>query len=450
MTCRSCELLIERLLKALPGVTEVFASERKGHVEVLSDARLPAPSLGDLQAALEGRYRLRPSNGIVAVRDEPPGTQHWLEVGGMLVLIVALFLILRKTGIVTLSATTEGIVSLTAVFTIGLVAALSTCLAVVGGLLLSVSAKWNESFHPTSRWDKFRPLLLFNAGRLAGYFLLGGLLGVVGSTLTLSTRLNGLVTIIVAIIMVILGLNILKVLPKRYCTLPLPRWMKDRIRRVGESRSPLAPLLLGALTFFLPCGFTQSMQALALTIHDPSPVVSFFQGGMIMFVFALGTLPSLLGISIVSSVAEGKAGRRFLTFAGTLAVFLGLLNLRSGLLLTDLDPWSILPVTASAGQDPNVTIDARGRQIIRMYVTDEGYAPDSFTIDPSRDTWIYANAPRPISGCASFMAVPALNQSRQITVGDNWLALGKPTRNFVITCSMGMMRADVRMRAGSS
>lgn len=44
-------------------------------------------------------------------------------------------------------------------------------------------------------------------------------------------------------------------------------------------------ILLGALTFFLPCGFTQAMQLYAISSGN------FISGALIMSLFAIGTKP---------------------------------------------------------------------------------------------------------------------------------------------------------------
>lgn len=444
MTCRSCEILVEHKLKTVPGVTEVRTSERRGEVEVISRGELPKPPLEALREALKGSsYRIAPKEEgrAAVVVEDAPGWQHWFEVGGMLVLVFALYAVLKGTGIFSLSRTTEGALSLSAIFVTGLTAATSTCLAVVGGLLLSVSAKWAENISAPTRWEKFQPLFLFNIGRLLGYFVLGGLVGLLGSTLNFSPNVTGFLTVAIAVVMVILGLNILKILPKQYCTLPLPRRLRQKIARLADSRNPGAALLLGALTFFLPCGFTQSMQLLALGSG------SFLAGAMIMLVFALGTLPALLGISIMSSMAEGNFRRHFLQFSGTLVLLLGLFNFNSGLLLAGYDASSILRnPTASATDDPNVKINANGQQIIMMTVTDQGYSPAAFTVEPNRETWIYATAPSGVSGCASMLVDASHNLSVSIKRGENWLGPVRPTKNFVVTCSMGMLRADIYVK----
>lgn len=367
----------------------------------------------------------------------------------MLLFVGIAYLILKESGAFSLTSAVGDVVGLGTVFLIGLIAATSSCLAVVGGLLLSVSAKWCETFQPTTKWEKFRPLFLFNIGRLAGYFVLGGLAGLLGKSLTLSPYSTGILTVVIAGVMLILGLNILRFLPKKYCRIPLPDVLTRRIRNLSQSESSGAPLLLGALTFFLPCGFTQSMQLLALGSG------SFVAGGLIMLVFALGTLPALLGISVVSSVVEGRAARFFVQFSGAVVLLLGILNLQSGLLLMGNDPLALIPglrpaTVAQASDDPYVTIDKDGRQIMSMYVTSSGYSPENFTIRSGMETWIYAIAPDGVSGCASFLVDSVHGLQTPIKKGANWLGpIAKsdlrPQSNFVLTCSMGMMRANVHV-----
>ena len=452
MTCRSCELLIERSLCDIAGVKEVLASERRGTVEVLSDPRLKTPTLEALNDALPSRYALQKQGAAATVTQGPEEKPDWSEVGGMLVLIAAGYLLLKHFGVFALSKNAEGVASLGAVFAVGLVAATSTCLAVVGGLLLAVAAKWTETHQNAPRWQRFQPLLSFNLGRLAGYFVLGGIVGLIGSAITLSPRGTGVLTLLIAVVMIVLGLNILRIVPKRYCTIPLPRVLQQRIRSLSESNNAFSPALLGAVTFFLPCGFTQSMQLLALGTGN------FLQGGIIMLVFALGTLPALLGLSVASSLAEGRVMRWFLTFSGALVLVLGVFNIQSGLLLTGVDATGIaqtaisrlLPgkaVQSVPGSDPYVTVDAEGRQIVSMTVSNTGYSPENFTIDAGRQTWIYAVAPQGVGGCASMLTDPTHNLSTPIAQGGNWLGpIVNPQSDFVLTCSMGMMRANVRVR----
>lgn len=367
-----------------------------------------------------------------------------------MLLIVALYLILKRFGVFSLNATAEGAMGFGTIFFMGVVAATSSCLAVVGGLLLSVSAKWAETHERESHWSKLQPLLLFNVGRLAGYFVLGGLAGILGRSLTLTPWGTGLLSAVIAVVMIGLGLNILHLVPRNSCRIPLPSSLHKRIHALSHSQNPFAALALGALTFFLPCGFTQSMQLLALGSG------SFLLGGTIMFVFALGTLPALLGISLLSSLLQGRPLRWFFQFSGALVLLLGVMSLKNGLLLMGVDAITaiknVLPGETAIGEkpdDPYVSINAEGKQIVSMYVSDAGYSPNSFTIEPGRETWVYAIAPNGISGCASSLVDASHGLQTPIKKGTNWLGpITNPTKDFVLTCSMGMLRADVRVKQG--
>ncbi|MBP6911492.1 sulfite exporter TauE/SafE family protein [Patescibacteria group bacterium] len=54
-------------------------------------------------------------------------------------------------------------------FLIGLIASVSSCLAVVGGVVLALGTLYSQS-------SSFRPHSLFHIGRLVGFFVLGGAL----------------------------------------------------------------------------------------------------------------------------------------------------------------------------------------------------------------------------------------------------------------------------------
>jgi sulfite exporter TauE/SafE len=311
----------------------------------------------------------------------------------------------------------------------------------VGGLLLSITASWDKAHPKATRWEKLEPQLFFNIGRIVGYAFFGGLTGYLGNQLVLSLQSTGMVKIVLSLLMIWLGLNILGLLPKKYCSMPLPRFIVKYFQKTSESKNVLMSFFLGGSTYFIPCGFTQSMQLLALTSG------SFATGATIMTVFAFGTLPALLGIGILSSIADGKAGKLFITLAGAASLLLGIGNLQAGLSLTGID--ISLPSFLSAPlvtSDPHVTIDENGQQIIRVGVSDKGYNVDSFTIDAGKTTWIYATADS-LSGCLSTITVPAFDISSPLVKGENWIGPIQPSQDFAFMCSAGLYRANVRVRS---
>ena len=99
-------------------------------------------------------------------------------------------------------------------------------MVLVGGLILSVSAKWNEENPNASKWHRFEPHLYFNIGRVLGFGLLGGLLGVFGSFVSLSPFAIGGLTVATGIIMFLLGINLADISPRlSKISITLPKFL---------------------------------------------------------------------------------------------------------------------------------------------------------------------------------------------------------------------------------
>lgn len=228
---------------------------------------------------------------------------------------IAFYILLQKLGIVNLVTTSD--VGYGTAFIIGLIASVSSCMAVVGGLVLSMSASFAKNH------SKIRPQLLFHVGRLVSFFILGGVIGAIGSVFQLGATGVFILSLLVAIVLIILGINLLDIFPWMHKLQPrLPDFLSNRIQGLKKINHTLTPLLIGLATFFLPCGFTQSMQIYSLGTG------SFLTGAMTMFVFALGTLPVLALLSFSSLGIHTKAQSGvFFKSAGLIVIFFGVLNL---------------------------------------------------------------------------------------------------------------------------
>lgn len=432
MTCHGCEVLIERRLRAVSGVTEAHVDYRTGVATITAHAdRLPSAE------KIESVVR---NAGYGVADDEAsddfssPDKRKWFEIGGSLLVIFAIYKILQAFDLVSLAPSASGALSLGGIFVIGLIAGTSSCLAVTGGLLLALAAKHNELHQAETNWEKFKPLLHFNVGRLFSYFVLGGLVGVFGQSITLTTKMSGAMSIAVAFIMLYLALTILQIIPKGIFGVRPPKRLSHWIHSLSESDHPAAPAALGAFTFFLPCGFTQSLQLAALASG------SFLTGALTMFVFALGTLPSLLGISVVSSAATGGFSRIFLRFSGALVLLLAFFNLNSGFALTGIDVSRIF-ATGNQQADAAPAI-VNGVQEVSMKVTRYGYQPQNLTIKagvPVR--WKVDGTGA--AGCTSIITIPTLNVSQALRNGENIVEFTAPQKGqLAFMCSMGMVRGS--------
>jgi sulfite exporter TauE/SafE len=174
--------------------------------------------------------------------------------------------------------------------------------------------------------------VMFHASRLASFFILDGVIGVIGRAFTLTPVISIVLNGAVALVMLILGLNLLDLFPALKKLQPrMPSLVSSRVLNAEKVRTRLAPALLGLITFFLPCGFTQSMQLFSLTAG------SFLNGALTMFAFALGTFPvlALISLASVNLSASPRSGLFFKT-AGLRVIAFALVNLMNSFAVLDL------------------------------------------------------------------------------------------------------------------
>ena len=175
---------------------------------------------------------------------------------------------------------------------------------------------------------------MFHVGRIVSFFVLGGVIGAIGSAFTLNVSTTFFLSLLVGLVMLVLGLNLLEIFPWAKKLQPsMPKFIAKHAHSVSKLNHTLTPLLVGVITFFLPCGFTQSMQLYALTTG------SFLNGGLTMLAFALGTLPvlALVSFSSFSMKNSPKSGVFFKT-AGLVVILFAVFNIINSLVVIGLIP----------------------------------------------------------------------------------------------------------------
>lgn len=322
MHCNACVLMIESELGDLPYITHVSSSLKNHTVEVEGDFG----NKTEIEIAEELTVPLR-SHGYTVSVEKQVKEKKWedFKIAVPVALTFAvLFVILQKVGLINL--VNSGNVTYGTAFVIGIVASLSTCMAVVGGLLLSMSATFAKE------GDRVKPQLMFHGGRIVSFFIFGGVIGAIGSAFTLSGTATFILSLIIGIVMLILGLNLLDVFPWAKRLQPgMPKFISKHAHGVSKFNHTLTPLLVGVATFFLPCGFTQSMQIFTLTTG------SFLKGGLTMLAFALGTFPILALVSFSSfSMKNSSKSGIFFKSAGLVVILFALFNIINSLVVIGL------------------------------------------------------------------------------------------------------------------
>lgn len=315
--CASCKILIEDILKEQDFIKNAQVDLKKETVEIEGDTNKNAEEIANLlNSKIKGNGYTLSVEKIAPEKMEDNTLWQAIPIG---LVFLALFFILQKSGILNLGI--GGETTPTTSFIIGLIASVSSCLAVVGGLVLSLSAKISED-----NISDTKTFMLFHTGRLVSFAVLGGVLGALGNVVGINFTFTAILGLIASLVMLMLGLNLIGVFAKNKFTLPTGIFQKVfSVFRKIEHKT-FTPIVVGFGTFFLPCGFTQAMQVAALGSG------SFTSGFLIMFAFALGTLPMLALLSFGSaSFAHSKYAPLFFKSAGVVVVGLGLFAFLSGL-----------------------------------------------------------------------------------------------------------------------
>lgn len=449
MHCRSCEILIEEKLGEIPGVRQVNVRYKQGMASISFDSKKP-----DIEAI---KTAIRDAGYAVGVSEKAPffsrDISEYRDLGIAILVLLAVFVAAKNFGLVGAlpfsPVSSSGKATPTLIFLIGLTAGISTCMALIGGLVLGVASRYAEKHPESTAIQKFRPHLFFNLGRVVSYGFLGGLLGAIGSFFSLSGASLGMLTMVIGFVMLILGLKLTGIFPRlESVSFALP---KSVVRLFGGNRhvreySHGNAAILGALTFFLPCGFTQSMQLLAVGSG------SFAGGALIMGIFALGTTPGLLGIGGIASAVKGAFARRFFKFAGGVVVLFAFFNISNGLALLG---WRIAPSVSPAQQSlkndaPNMSVSSSasrsGVQVVRLTQDGYGYHPQTITVERGRPVKMVVMSTNPYS-CASSLIIPKMNVQKNLQSGENIIEFTPmETGTIPFSCSMGMYRGAIIVR----
>jgi sulfite exporter TauE/SafE/copper chaperone CopZ len=403
MTCSNCEVLVERRLSNVPGVRSVTADHSAGTVTIRHDRPIDLESLG--KAVADDGYTIAPLP-VAPARNRP---RDFFEVALAFAFVLGVLLLVREYNLFPSGMSVPDSMGYGLVFVIGLVASVSSCIAVTGGLLVAMAAKYNQATHAAPGIRRFKPLAYFNVGRIVSYTVLGGLIGALGASLALSAEATGILTLVASAVMIVLGLQMLKLLPARV----LPRMPKMFAHKIHDLASPEAKggaFVLGALTFFLPCGFTQALQLYVLAKG------SFTVGALTMLAFALGTLPALISLSAISSFAAGSFQRHFLKFAGAAVVVLGLVNIQYGLVLAGSGTTRISKVPAAQDSEvaPVAATQMDGKQVVTMRVVDFTYTPAVFTVKQGIPVEWRIDASEAV-GCGLVILAPGLRIRQRLS-----------------------------------
>lgn len=444
MHCASCEILVEKKLLLFRGVNSVEASLKSGAVVVECDPNHKKPTIEALNKAFKkDNYSFSAQPKSKRAKPKQVGRKSsFLEIVAIPICVIGIFIVLEKRGISSM-VSVDSKSSLPMFLALGLIAGFSSCAALVGGIILSMSKQWADLYSRSDTFTKkIEPHLLFNIGRLVSYAIFGAALGAIGSQFKLSLSFTAGLVLAVSAIMTILSLQMLGVeyFQKFQFTMPkvVTRYAADESHFQGR----WMPAAMGAFTFLLPCGFTITAQALALMSG------SALQGGLITLFFALGTMPMLLviGLSSVKFLDNPDLSALFMKTAGVLVLFFAFYNANAQLNVLGLPSFSDL----GRGQSRIAAPGNIGKtQVIKLTVTPYGYNPDSFTVRVNRPVrWEITD--KGASGCTNTLVSSLFDGQVALSPGKTSVKEFTPTQigTYKFSCWMGMVQGTINVVSG--
>lgn len=421
MSCAHCEMIIEKTLSSLKGVSNVKASFGKGEVEFTFDDEVIC--IDEIKAAINKLdYK---------VVESAPSKNFTSNTQALYILIIILggYVILNHFELLNFTNYFPQIQSSMGygmLFLIGLLTSLH-CVAMCGGINLAQSVNAGKSAK-----SAIHPNILYNLGRVVSYTVIGGIVGALGSVISLSGGLRGSVGIIAGIFMMIMGLNMLNVFPwLRRINLKPPRFINNRINK--KKAREKSSFYIGLLNGFMPCGPLQSMQLYALSTG------SFLAGAFSMFMFSLGTVPLMFILGTISSKLNKRFTERMLAICAMLVVVLGFGMINNGLSLSGV----FIPQIQSAQVAENIARIEGDNQIITTQLDFGKYTPITVKAGIPVKWTIYAEEGK-INGCNNEIVIPEYEKQTKLLVGNNLIEF-TPTEEgkFGYSCWMGMIRSSI-------
>jgi uncharacterized protein len=212
----------------------------------------------------------------------------------------------------------------------GFIGGFGHCIGMCGPLVASsalhTAAVDNDS-HASAR---FIPQILYNAGRLTTYGIVGAVMGLAGSFVNVASRLAGIqnsVMMIAGIIMVVMGLGILGLAGgtrwlERHNTLVL-----GAAKTIFSSRSTGRYYPLGLVLGLLPCGLSYTAFIAAAGTGTP------LAGLLTMVSFGVGTVPALALFGVAVAYFGSRMRARMQRAGGVAVIVMGLYYVLKGIQL---------------------------------------------------------------------------------------------------------------------
>jgi uncharacterized protein len=437
MTCHSCEKIIAKQVLNLEGIKSIDINYATETAEVEFDSQ--KTNYHQIKTAIEDK-------GYLCETFEENKTSkqktNWLAWGFAAIgFILVMYFAWQLYGSIQLPEITQNM-GYGLLFVVGLLTGFH-CVGMCGGFVVSYTAKGVKEGKKPHKMH-----LSYGIGKTLSYTIIGALFGLLGSIIAFTPAIRGWAGIFAGLFLVIFGLKMLNIFPAlRKFRIKTPQFINRFIKKENKEYSN-SPLVIGLLNgLMIACGPLQAIYIMAAGSG------SMIEGAKMLFVFALGTLPVMLGFGYLTSIISKKATHKILKASGVIVIILGIIMINRGLSLTGTGydynsltagfaPFASANSNGVSGTDGTTEgsfVLKDGYQEIRMEVNRYGWSPDKFVLKKDVPVKWIINA-KELNGCNNAIQVPKLGLKFDIKKGEQIIEF-TPTETGTISwsCWMGMI-----------
>lgn len=340
-----------------------------------------------------------------------------VEIIIILLIIIIVFYLLNKIigfNIFNVIPTIDENITYGMLFVTGLLTSIH-CVSMCGAInLLTVINKTTKR--------SYKKPILYNLGRLISYTALGGIVGLIGSILTVNKTVTGIIILLAAIVMFLMALAMLGLIPLK------------KLKLIRHKTVTANPLIIGLLNGLMPCGPLQAMQVYALSTGSP------IKGAISMFLFCLGTIPLMLGTGLFLNKLTGKWKIIVNKIATCLILILSVVMLNQALLYLNIDLFK-----NNDDSTYQKAILKETYQEVKINVSYENYQDIIIQKDIPVKLIIHVDEDK-LTGCNNEIYLAKYKIKKKLKVGDNIIEF-TPTKEETLTytCYMNMIKNNIKV-----
>lgn len=305
------------------------------------------------------------------------------------------------------------------------------CVGMCGPLILGYVAKSAARGHKS-----YGAHLLYGFGKTVSYTVIGALFGAFGAVVAFTPLTQGIVGMAAGFFLILFGFHMLEWFPGlSHFQFKAPSFV---MRFIGkEYRKHSNPFIIGLLNgLMIICGPLQAMYVMA------AGTGSWSEGAAILFFFALGTLPLLMGFGFLTSLLSANLTPKLLKASGVIVILLGAVMLNRGLAVagTGIDVNTLVARVAQKWSPVTAESEASAtEQTISMEVLKTGFSPNRFTLRQGVPVkWIIDG--KELNECNREIVIPQYDLKINVEPGKQTVEF-TPKETGVVpwSCWMGMM-----------